>query len=68
MYKKNVPSTAKLHIDVLDKDSGTVTDDFIGSTEIGLTVGAHELTLESAGPSLHFRRSRGTIWIKVCPP
>lgn len=61
---KNVPANAKLHIDVLDKDNGTVTDDYIGSAEIGIVAGAHELTLECAGPS--FRRARGTIWIKVC--
>lgn len=62
---KNVPSDAKLYIDVMDKDNGTVTDDFIGAAEIGVAAGAHELTLETAGPSFNFRRARGTMWIKV---
>ena len=59
---RNVPIYAKLHIDVLDKDNGTVTDDFIGEVEINIAPGARELTLEANG----FRNiSRGTMWIKV---
>lgn len=61
---KNVPTTATLHIDVLDKDNGTVTDDFIGSAEIKIDPpGTQELTLEGVGPSL--RRNRGTMWVKI---
>ncbi|KAI0081495.1 hypothetical protein K474DRAFT_1688703 [Panus rudis PR-1116 ss-1] len=59
---RNVPSTAKLHIDVLDKDNGTVTDDYIGTAEVKISsTGTKELTLE--GPSL--RRNRGTMWVKI---
>lgn len=59
---RNVPIGAKLHIDVLDKDNGTVTDDFIGESETDIAPGARELTLQAAG----FRSvARGTMWIKV---
>ena len=47
---------------MLDKDNGTVTDDFIGEAETSIAAGARELTLEATG----FRNiSRGTMWIKV---
>ncbi|KAH8100393.1 hypothetical protein BXZ70DRAFT_1000487 [Cristinia sonorae] len=59
---RNVPVGAKLRIEVMDKDNGTVTDDFIGEVETNIKAGARELTLEASG----FRSiSRGTMWIKI---
>lgn len=58
---KNVPSHANLHIEVLDKDNGNITDDYIGNINTTVAPGAKELTIE--GPSL--RRNRGTFWLKV---
>ena len=58
---KNVPATADLVIKVLDKDQGSVTDDFIGTVKIGVSAGAKEADIK--GPL--FRRSRGTFWLKV---
>ena len=46
----------------MDKDDGTITDDYIGSVDTTLEPGAKELTIE--GPTL--RRVRGTFWLKVC--
>jgi hypothetical protein len=59
---KNVPLTADLVIKVMDKDEALVTDDFIGTAKTSITAGAKELEIE--GPL--FRRSRGTLWLKVC--
>ncbi|PSR79165.1 hypothetical protein PHLCEN_2v7136 [Hermanssonia centrifuga] len=58
---KNVPSHANLHIEVLDKDNGNITDDYIGNINTTVAPGAKELTIE--GPSL--RRNRGTFWLKI---
>ncbi|KAI0689301.1 hypothetical protein BC835DRAFT_261175 [Cytidiella melzeri] len=58
---KNVPSIASLHIQVMDKDDGTVTDDYIGSVDTTLEAGAKELSIE--GPTI--RRHRGTLWLKI---
>ncbi|KAF9528271.1 C2-domain-containing protein [Crepidotus variabilis] len=58
---KNVPATADLVINVMDKDEGSVTDDFIGTIRTGVSAGAKELEIES--PLL--KRSRGTFWIKI---
>lgn len=61
---KNVPATADLVIKVMDKDEGSVTDDFIGQIKTSVTPGTKELEIE--GPV--FRRSRGTFWLKVIAP
>jgi len=58
---KNVPATADLVIKVMDKDEGSVTDDFIGQIKTSVTPGAKELEIE--GPI--FRRSRGSFWLKI---
>ncbi|KAI0782102.1 hypothetical protein C8Q75DRAFT_728052 [Abortiporus biennis] len=58
---KNVPSTAQLRLDVLDKDNGTITDDYIGNAITNVEAGARELTLEGAS----FRKERGQFWIKI---
>ena len=58
---KNVPATADLVIKVLDKDQGSVTDDFIGTVKTSVSAGAKEADIK--GPLL--RRSRGTFWLKV---
>lgn len=58
---KNVPSSATLQVQVLDKDDGSITDDYIGSFETSVSAGAKELTIEGAT----LRRSRGTFWLKV---
>lgn len=58
---KNVPATATLTIEVLDKDYGKITDDFIGSCETTAVAGAKELTIELKP----FNRDRGKLWLKV---
>ena len=58
---KNVPNTATLVVEVLDKDNGTITDDHIGKFSTPITAGAKECTIES----LSLRRSRGTFWLNV---
>ncbi|KAI0085895.1 hypothetical protein BDY19DRAFT_384680 [Irpex rosettiformis] len=58
---KNVPAIASMHIQVMDKDDGMVTDDYVGSFSTTLEPGAKEITIE--GPTL--RRNRGTFWLKI---
>ncbi|OCH85368.1 C2-domain-containing protein [Obba rivulosa] len=58
---KNVPSIATLTIEVLDKDNGNVTDDYVGKMSTTVSPGARELAIE--GPPL--RRDRGTFWLKI---
>ncbi|EEB93355.1 hypothetical protein MPER_07997, partial [Moniliophthora perniciosa FA553] len=58
---KNVPSTADLHVEVLDKDVGAPHDDYIGKFKCSVAPGAKELEIE--GPV--FRRNRGTFWLKI---
>jgi hypothetical protein len=60
---KNVPVTAELVIKIMDKDQGSVTDDYIGTVKTGVTAGEIEFDIE--GPPRLFRRSRGTFWFKV---
>ncbi len=59
---KNVPSNARLFVEVFDKDDGTITDDYVGSAETNITSGTHELVLQGDSP---VRRDRGTFWLKV---
>ncbi|PPQ91931.1 hypothetical protein CVT25_000974 [Psilocybe cyanescens] len=58
---KNVPAIADLEIKVMDKDEGSMTDDYIGKTKTSVNGGAKEL--EITGPL--FRRSRGEFWVKI---
>ena len=58
---KNVPLTADLVIKVMDKDEGSMTDDFIGTVKAGISAGAKEADIEG----VLFGRSRGTFWLKV---
>ena len=60
---KNVPSTAKLSVEVMEKDNGTITDDYVGLAETDIFPGAKEMVLQGDSP---FRRNRGTLWLKVC--
>lgn len=60
---RNVPSTATLHVRVLDKDDGQITDDYIGKFVTDITDGAKELNIE--GPALRRSSGRGTFWLKV---
>lgn len=60
---KNVPSTAKLQVQVLDKDDGSITDDFIGSFETDVAPGAKDVSI--VGPTLRRSAGRGTFWLKV---
>ncbi|KAF5318159.1 hypothetical protein D9619_012110 [Psilocybe cf. subviscida] len=57
----NVPKTADLVIKFLDKDEGSLTDDFIGSVKTSVSHGAKELEIESA----LLKRTRGTFWLKI---
>jgi hypothetical protein len=47
----------------MDKDDGSLTDDFIGSVKTSVAAGAKEVEIE--GPLLKLRSSRGTFWFKV---
>ncbi|KIM49878.1 hypothetical protein M413DRAFT_439010 [Hebeloma cylindrosporum] len=58
---KNVPATADLVIKVLDKDQGSMTDDFIGSLKTSVSAGAKEADIEGS----LLRRKRGTFWLKI---
>ena len=58
---RNVPNTATLHVEVLDKDVGNITDDHIGTFASAVADGAKECTIESAS----LRRNRGTFWLHV---
>ena len=57
---KNVPTTAQLTVEVLDKDNGP-TDDYIGRFRCDVNAGTKELEIESAT----MKRTRGTFWLKV---
>ncbi|KAL0070391.1 hypothetical protein AAF712_002222 [Marasmius tenuissimus] len=59
---KNVPTTADLHVEVLDKDLGTPHDDYIGKFKCSVASGAKEVEIE--GPILR-RNNRGTFWLKI---
>ncbi|OSD02186.1 hypothetical protein PYCCODRAFT_1435853 [Trametes coccinea BRFM310] len=58
---KNVPNTATLTVEVLDKDNGNITDDHIGKFSTSVTPGAKECTIES----MSLRRNRGTFWLNI---
>lgn len=59
---KNVPAHASLHVEVLDKDDGALTDDYVGKFTTSVSPGAKEV--EISGKLL--KRTRGSFWLKVC--
>ena len=59
-HVKNVPTTAQLNIEVLDKDNGP-TDDYIGRFHCDVSAGTKELEIESTLS----KRKRGMFWLKV---
>ncbi|OCB89645.1 C2-domain-containing protein [Sanghuangporus baumii] len=58
---KNVPENATLYVEVLDKDEGSVHDDYIGSFTTSVTPGAKEVEIVSTIRKI----VRGTFWLKV---
>jgi hypothetical protein len=58
---KNIPITADIYVEVLDKDVGAPIDDYIGKFQTSVAAGAKEVEIE--GPL--FRRNRGTFWLKI---
>jgi len=58
---KNVPEHANLKVEVMDKDEGSILDDYIGAFETSLTQGAKEIEIVSA----MLKRIRGTFWMKI---
>jgi len=57
---KNVPVSADLNVEVLDKDDARL-DDYIGKFKTTVSPGAKEVEIE--GPL--FKRLHGTFWLKV---
>ncbi|KAI0309812.1 hypothetical protein OF83DRAFT_945849 [Amylostereum chailletii] len=73
-HVKNVPTTANLSVEVLDKDSGP-TDDHIGRFHTTVSPGAKEVEIEGS----ILKRTKGTFWLTIdsrkpaheverCPP
>ncbi|KAJ3524484.1 hypothetical protein NMY22_g10978 [Coprinellus aureogranulatus] len=60
---RNVPATTSLKVEIMDKDEGSATDDFIGKFSVSLTPGAKEVEIE--GPIIALRKARGTFWLKI---
>ncbi|KAI8974188.1 hypothetical protein BD414DRAFT_183714 [Trametes punicea] len=58
---KNVPNTATLTVEVLDKDDKNITDDHIGKFSTSVTPGTKECAIES----MSLRRNRGTFWLNI---
>ncbi|TFK68631.1 hypothetical protein BDN72DRAFT_858264 [Pluteus cervinus] len=58
---KNVPTTADLSVEVLDKDEAAAYDDYVGKFNISISPGAKEAEIE--GPVL--RKKGGTFWIRI---
>ncbi|RDB19426.1 hypothetical protein Hypma_013524 [Hypsizygus marmoreus] len=58
---KNVPATADIRVEIMDKDEGAPHDDYVGKFKTTVSPGAKEAEIE--GPL--FRRTRGTFWLKV---
>jgi Ca2+-dependent lipid-binding protein len=59
---KNVPTTADLEVEVLDKDAGAARDDYVGKFTTTVTPGTKEVEIQ--GPTFG-RKNRGTFWLKV---
>ncbi|KAJ3760629.1 hypothetical protein EV360DRAFT_39334 [Lentinula raphanica] len=59
---KNVPETAELRVEILDKDTDTPHDDYIGKFKTNIEAGEQELEIQ--GPL--FRKDRGIFRLKAC--
>lgn len=58
---RNVPADAVLQVEVLDKDEGSVHDDYIGKFETTIVSGAKEVEMVSS----ILKSVRGTFWLDV---
>lgn len=58
---KNVPVTAELYVEILDKDPDTPHDDYIGKFKSSVDPGERDFDIQ--GPL--FRRNRGTFRLEV---
>lgn len=58
---KNVPADATLQVEVLDKDEGSIHDDYIGKFETTIAPGAKEVELVSTV----LKSVRGSFWLDV---
>lgn len=58
---KNVPGNALLKVEVMDKDEGSINDDYIGSFETTISQGSKEVEIVST----IFKKVKGTFWMKV---
>ncbi|KAJ3812064.1 hypothetical protein EV368DRAFT_74935 [Lentinula lateritia] len=58
---KNVPTTSELRVEILDKDTDTPHDDYIGKFKTTIEPGEKEIDIQ--GPL--FRKDRGTFKLKI---
>ncbi|KAH8117648.1 C2-domain-containing protein [Phellopilus nigrolimitatus] len=58
---KNVPESAALQVEVLDKDEGSVHDDYIGKFATTISPGAKEVEIVTT----LLKSVRGTFWLNV---
>ncbi|KLO19594.1 C2-domain-containing protein [Schizopora paradoxa] len=58
---KNVPENANMKVEVMDKDEGSLLDDYVGAFETDLSPGAKEVQIISS----MLKRVRGTFWMKI---
>ncbi|KAJ4469349.1 hypothetical protein C8R41DRAFT_778021 [Lentinula lateritia] len=58
---KNVPTTSELRVEILDKDTDTPHDDYIGKFKTSIEAGEKEIDIQ--GPL--FRKDRGTFKLKT---
>lgn len=58
---KNVPHGATLAVEVMDKDSNSLTDGYIGQLTLELSSGEKEIRIEDRV----LKRNRGTFLLKV---
>ncbi|KAJ3992012.1 hypothetical protein F5050DRAFT_1033236 [Lentinula boryana] len=58
---KNVPTTSELRVEILDKDTDTPHDDYIGKFKTTIEAGEKELDIQ--GPL--FRKDRGTFRLRI---
>ncbi|KAJ3916014.1 hypothetical protein F5877DRAFT_91987 [Lentinula edodes] len=58
---KNVPTTSELRVEILDKDTDTPHDDYIGKFKTTIEAGEKEIDIQ--GPL--FRKDRGTFKLKI---
>lgn len=56
-----MPGNAVLKVEVLDKDEGSINDDYIGKFETTLSQGPKEVEIVST----LLKKVKGTFWLKV---